>query len=117
MNRNQGEIERARREHEQKAVALRLLEQSIDSEVDTAFQQYQTAGALVDAFENTMLEQARQVRRVSEYSYTRGEATLVEFLDAERAFNDTMQGYNEARAEFARQLYMLDSVSGKSVTP
>jgi len=40
---------------------------------------------------------------------------LVEFLDAQRAFNDTMQGYNEARAEFARQFYQLDSVSGNSV--
>jgi outer membrane protein, heavy metal efflux system len=62
-----------------------------------------------------MLQQAQDVRRVSEYSYTRGEASIVEFLDAQRAFNDTMQGYNEARAEFARQLYQLDSVSGKSV--
>jgi outer membrane protein TolC len=39
-----------------------------------------------------------------EYSYRAGEASLVEFLDAQRAFNDTMQGYNEARAEYARSL-------------
>jgi hypothetical protein len=37
----------------------------------------------------------------------------VEFLDAQRAFNDTMQGYNEARAEYARGLYLIDSVTGK----
>ena len=48
-----------------------------------------------------------------EYSYRAGEASLIEFLDAQRAFNDTMQGYNEARAEFARGLYLIDSVTGK----
>jgi cobalt-zinc-cadmium efflux system outer membrane protein len=37
----------------------------------------------------------------------------VEFLDAVRAFNDTMQSYNEARASYARSLYALDSMSGK----
>jgi len=50
-----------------------------------------------------------------EYSYRRGEASLVEFLDAQRTFNETMQSYNEARAEFARTLYLIDFISGKAV--
>jgi outer membrane protein, heavy metal efflux system len=114
-NKNQGEIERARREQDQINLQIRAMEQSVDNEVDTSYEQYLTSRTLVETFEKTMLQQAQDVRRISEYSYTRGEATLVEFLDAQRAFNDTMQGYNEARAEFARQLYQLDSVSGKSV--
>ena len=64
-----------------------------------------------------MLEQAREVREITEYSYKRGDATLLEFLDAQRAFNETMQSYNEARAEYARALYLIDSVSGKAVNP
>ena len=44
----------------------------------------------------------------TEYSYRRGEASFIEFLDAVRAFNDTMQSYNEARADYARSLYALD---------
>ena len=40
-----------------------------------------------------------------------------ELLDAQRAFNDTMQSYNEARAEYARSLYLIDSISGKAVNP
>jgi len=39
----------------------------------------------------------------------------VEFLDAVRAFNDTMLSYNGARAEFARSLYALDAISGASL--
>ena len=51
------------------------------------------------------------------YSYRRGEASLIELLDAQRAFNDTMQSYNDARAEYARSLYLMDSISGKGVNP
>ena len=40
--------------------------------------------------ETNMLAKARTVRDTTEYSYRRGEATLVEFLDAQRAFNDAV---------------------------
>ena len=60
-----------------------------------------------------MLSEARDVRTTTEYSYRRGEASFVEFLDAVRAFNDTMQSYNEARADYARSLYALDAIAGK----
>jgi cobalt-zinc-cadmium efflux system outer membrane protein len=52
-----------------------------------------------------------------EYTYRRGSSSLVEFLDAQRTFNETRQGYNEARAGYAKSLYQLDAVSGASVTP
>jgi cobalt-zinc-cadmium efflux system outer membrane protein len=50
-----------------------------------------------------------------EYSYRRGQSRLVDFLDAQRTFNETKQSHNEARADYARSLYLLDAVSGKTV--
>ena len=117
FNRNQGEIERARREDKQIETRILALQASIASELDTAYLQYATSRGLLENIEKTMLQEAREVRRITEYSYRRGEASLLEFLDAARAFNDTMQSYNDARADFARSLYLLDSVSGKAVTP
>ena len=117
FNRNQGEIERARREDKQIEARILALQASIASELDTAYLQYATSRGLLENIEKTMLQEAREVRRITEYSYRRGEASLLEFLDAARAFNDTMQSYNDARADFARSLYLLDSVSGKAVTP
>ncbi len=61
-----------------------------------------------------MLARAGKVRQTTEYAYRHGQSSLVEFLDAQRAFNDTRQSYNEARAEYARSLYLLDAVSGKA---
>ena len=63
-----------------------------------------------------MLAKARSVRDTTEYSYKRGEASLLEFLDAQRAFNDAMQTFNEARAGYARSLYLIDTVSGATVS-
>ena len=70
----------------------------------------------MNTIEAAMLAQARDVRTTTAYSYRRGEASFVEFLDATRAFNDTMHSYNEARAEYARSLYTLDSATGASVS-
>ena len=117
FNRNQGEIERARQEQRQIEARIQNLKAAIQIEVENAFLRFETARDLLKGIETNMLQQARDVRKTMEYSYRRGEASLVEFLDAQRAFNDTMQSYNEARAEFARSLYLTDSISGKVVTP
>jgi hypothetical protein len=37
----------------------------------------------------------------------------VDFLDARRACNGTTQSYIEARAEYARSLYLIDATIGR----
>lgn len=113
FNRNQGEIARARAQQQQLETKVRALETDISSEVANAYAQYAAAREIVDTIERQMLTEAQDVRTTTEYSYRRGEASFVEFLDAVRAFNETMQSYNEARADYARSLYTLDSISGK----
>lgn len=116
FNRNQGEIVRARTQQEQLNARVRAVETDISTELTNAYAQYATTHDIVETIEHQMLVQAQEVRTTTEYSYRRGEASFVEFLDAVRAFNDTMQSYNTARAEYARSLYALDAISGK-VTP
>ena len=60
-----------------------------------------------------MLKQRGQVLSAMEFSYKRGEASFVDFLDARRACNDTTQSYNEARAEYPRSLYLIDATIGR----
>jgi cobalt-zinc-cadmium efflux system outer membrane protein len=111
FNRNQGEIERARQEARQVEARINALQTDITSDLRSAWEQYTTTHELVDTIEQQMLTQARDVRDTTAYSYRRGEASFIELLDAQRTFNDTMQGYNEARAEFARSLYTLDALT------
>jgi cobalt-zinc-cadmium efflux system outer membrane protein len=116
FNRNQGEIARARVQQQQLDTKTKALEVGIEAELDEAFTEYTSSRRVVERIETGMLTQARDVRATMEYSYRRGEASLVEFLDAVRAFNDTARSYNEARADYARSLYSLDAISGQ-VTP
>lgn len=116
FDRNQGEIERARQELRQIELRIRALEASISAELESAYQQFTVSHGLLEQIESRMLTQAREVREIVEYSYRRGEASLLELLDAQRAFNETMLAYNEARAEYARNLYLLDALAGKEVS-
>jgi outer membrane protein, heavy metal efflux system len=113
FSRNQGEIARARIQQQQLHTRVEALENDVTSELATAVEEYASARDIVNTLEQQMLAQAREVRATTEYSYRRGEASFVEFLDAVRAFNDTMRSYNEARAQYAKSLYALDSISGK----
>jgi len=113
-NRNQGEIERARQEQQQILARIRAAESDLENEVRNAWTQYATSRSLLESIEHDLLDQAREVRSTMEYSYRRGEASLVEFLDAQRAFNDARQSANDARADFARSLYTIDAISGKA---
>ena len=80
FDRNQGEIARAQQEQLQIETRLRALEAEIRNEVRSAYQEYETARSLLTTMETDMLQQARQVLQTMNYSYRRGEASLVEFL-------------------------------------
>ena len=111
FNRNQGEIVRAQRETEQAAAQIRALSARVENEIAATWQQYTTSRGLLEDIETNMLAKAKSVRERTDYSYRRGEASFIEFLDAQRSFNEVMQSYNDARAGYARSLYLLDSVS------
>ncbi|MGC8794267.1 MAG: TolC family protein, partial [Bryobacteraceae bacterium] len=111
FDRNQGEIARAQAEVRRAELRVRAQEAAIIAELQTAYEQLMASRALVDEMEKRMLAEARQVREITEYSYRRGEATLLEFLDAQRAFNETMRAYNEARADYARNRYLVEAVA------
>ena len=111
FHKNQGEIARAQREINLAAARSDALAANIRTEVDKAYRQYTVSRELLTNVETNMMERAKQVRDTTEYSYRRGEASLIEFLDAQRAFNDAMETLYEARANYARSLYWMDAVS------
>ncbi len=116
FNRNQGEIARAQRQTNQDAARIEALDAGIASEVERAYRQYTVSRQLLATVETDLLARARSVRDTTEYSYRRGEASLIEFLDAQRAFNDAMQTFNEAQSNYARSLYLIDAVSAATVS-
>lgn len=117
FDRNQGEIQRARQTLEQSLAETKAFRATVDREVADALAQYVAARELLEAIERGMTKEARDVRDASEYAYRRGEISFVEFLDAQRAFNETMRSYQEAMASYALAGYRIDYVTGRSVDP
>ncbi len=84
--------------------------------MQTAYEEFTTARDLVSSIEKDLLQPAQHARDTVAYTYRAGAASLLEFLDAQRAFNETMQSYLEAQANYRRAAIRLDAATGKEVT-
>jgi cobalt-zinc-cadmium efflux system outer membrane protein len=114
-NRNQGEIARAGAEREQADRLIAARKAQIAADVRTALHEYETTRDLVATIERELLTPAAHARDVSAYTYKAGGATLLELLDAQRAFNDTMQSYLDAQAGLRRAIARLNGAVGTEV--
>ena len=116
-NRNQGEIARAGAERDKAERALRAGETSVAGEVAVAYQEFESARGLLTDIERDLLEPTRQARDSVTYVYQAGAASLLDVLDAQRAFNDTMDTYYSAQAAYRRAQARLSLTVNKDVTP
>ena len=115
LNRNQGEIARAGAERDQLLQQIAAVRAQILSDVDIAYHEYTTNRELVTAIEHDMIEPATSARDISTYTYHAGGSSLLELLDAQRAFNDTMQSYLDAQAGLRRAAARLNAAVGSEV--
>jgi cobalt-zinc-cadmium efflux system outer membrane protein len=115
LNRNQGEIARAGAERDQILQQTAAIRAQILSDVDIAYHEYTTNRDLVVAIEHDLIQPATSARDISTYTYRAGGSSLLELLDAQRAFNDTMQSYLDAQAGLRRALARLNAAVGSEV--
>jgi cobalt-zinc-cadmium efflux system outer membrane protein len=115
LNRNQGEIARAGAEHDQLMRQTAAIRAQVLSDVDIAYREYTTNRDLVTAIEHDLIQPATSARDISTYTYRAGGSSLLELLDAQRAFNDTMQSYLDAQAGLRRAAARLNAAVGMEV--
>jgi cobalt-zinc-cadmium efflux system outer membrane protein len=115
FNRNQGEIARATAEHTQASQQMAARRAEIAAEVRVASREYETLRSLVATIEHDVMGPAAKARDTSAYTYRAGAGTLFELLDAQRAFNDTMQSYVDVQAGLRRAVARLNAAVGEEV--
>jgi len=115
LNRNQGEIARAGAEGQQAERQIAARRAQIAADVRSALHEYVTTRDLVASIERDLLSPATHARDTAAYTYKAGGATLLELLDAQRAFNDTMQTYVESQASLRRAIARLNAAVGTEV--
>jgi len=115
FNQNAGEIARARAQRE---VSLRLTEAlraEVYGDVRGAVEEFVSARDLVQSIEGELLRTAREVRDSENQRYQSGAASFLDFLDAQRAFNDARQSLNDAQATYRRAVIHLHAAVGTEV--
>ena len=117
FNRNQGEVARVQAEQQQLKRALAAQQAQATSEVVAAWQEYDNARSLVAEIERDLIGPSEQARDTTAYVYQSGATSLIDVLDAQRAFNETMSAYYSAQADFQRATSRLTAAAGQQVTP
>jgi outer membrane protein, heavy metal efflux system len=112
FNRNQGEIARADAEQEKAGRSLAALQTSVSSEVASAYEEFESARQLLGDIERELLAPASEARAGTVYVYQAGATSLLDVLDAQRAFNETMDAYYTAQAAYRRAQARLALVAG-----
>jgi cobalt-zinc-cadmium efflux system outer membrane protein len=104
FDRNQGEVSKTLAATSQAEELYKELLGQVMTDVKHAFDTLQTSDRVVRYFESGYVEAAQKSRDISEYSYHRGLATLLDFLDAERSYRATQLAYREAIAAYLQAL-------------
>jgi cobalt-zinc-cadmium efflux system outer membrane protein len=117
FNRNQGEIARASAETGKAALTLTALETDVAGEVASALTDFESARAQLIEIERDLLQPTADARSGTTYMYQAGATSLLDVLDAQRAYNDTMDTYYSAQAAYRRAQVRLALVVGRESLP
>ncbi len=94
---------------------LRLTRTQALTEVEKAFTAYHISRERLRLFTSNALNLAADVRRIEEIAYRDGAKGLLDYLDAQRTYNQTQFAYNQARFDFLLSLYQLEFATGTTI--
>jgi cobalt-zinc-cadmium efflux system outer membrane protein len=115
FDRNQGNIAKAESEARQAREALAAARVALRAEITNAVAAFRAATAAVAADDPAQLEAARSVRDRLEASYEEGGRTILEVLDAEKAYRDALRFHIHAQSSFWHAFYALNAAVGTPV--
>lgn len=107
FNRNQGGVARAEAERRQATNMALATDGAVKLEVQQALNAVAINRERVEYIQREHLTNARESRDIVEASYRLGAADLIDFLDAQRVFRDTLRTYNRALYEQRVSLFEL----------
>ena len=94
-NINKGELRMAQYTQQQAAAQYDAVLLQIRKEVEQCYNSYLSACRQAELYQNSTLSDANTILERKKYSYSRGETSLLEVLDAQRTANEVFQNYYE----------------------
>jgi outer membrane protein, heavy metal efflux system len=109
FNRNEGEIVRAGAEQMRALNMIAAVKKEIQLDVQKAHNAVEINRRRVDYIRTQQLKKAEEASQVTFESYNFGGSTLMDYLDAQRSYRDTLRAFHQALYDERISLYELSS--------
>ena len=110
--RRQGEIGTAMGTHREAQAERDRMQQELEQTITQHFQEVQTAQAQMQVFERGLLHQAKEALDIAQFSFRHGATSLLEVIDAQRVYRQTLLEYAQAQADHSIALARLERAVG-----
>ena len=117
FDRNQGEKARTQIDIGHAERMRDAAQSQVFNDVDTGYYTVQNALTLLKPYKDTYLPTATAVRDTMSYSFQRGQAALVDFLDAQRDYRATEVAYINLVGSYLTAAAQLNLAVGREVLP
>ncbi len=97
------------------SLQVRQAEVQAITDLEKAWDKYQTAQQALKVFGSENLDQTERLRSAAFFSYQQGATSLFELLETQRALLQARLGYAQARFDLQESLWMLEAAIGRSV--
>ena len=115
FDRNQGEKLRTQLEIERNQRLLEGTQAQVFSDVDSAYAMLRSAVMLLQNYKSRYLQQASRVRETIAFSYERGGASLLDFMNAEANYRSVQVNYLNLVAAYLTAANQLNLAVGREV--
>jgi len=117
FDRNQGEKLRTMLDVTRNERLAEVARMQVFADVDTAYEAVQSTVALLRPYRDQYLAQATRVRDTVQFSYQRGGASLIEFLQAQQEYRSVQISYVNLTAAYLNAINQLNAAVGQEVIP
>jgi cobalt-zinc-cadmium efflux system outer membrane protein len=114
-NNNQAAITQADAQQHAAEAQLKAAEFQAVTDVEKAYRSYESARRILDLYNSENLSQVEKLKSISTLSFNEGAASLLELLDAQRTYNQSMVSYNQALSDYQLSLWQLEQATGQQL--
>ena len=113
FNNFQGLIDQGLAQLQQATTALEQARIGVLTDVDKAYEAYQTSQQLLQVYTAETFAKAEESFRIARVTYRQGATSLLELQDAQRTLNQTRVATNQAHFDYRMSLYQLELATGR----
>lgn len=117
FNRNQGEVARARSEALRAEFLAQAARNQVLQDVEIAYASFESSRERVRLYEQTYLSRAKESLDIEQFSFRRGAASILDFLDAERTYRAMQLAYRQQLTAYLTSLAQLEAAVGTPLAP